>query len=141
MPKYPNLLSENLGEARSLRHSICPKCVRSPKVNKYNSFATLFRLIAPSVNVSVYLIYPTPSYLTLGSLLSSLKLALMAALSFCTTALSSAIVFEARTLRMNCFTASVQPRPSSILEFILQELIVISGHETRFVEGVSKMFA
>ena len=36
--------------------------------------------------------------------LSSLKLARIAALSFCTTALSSAIVFEARTLRMNCFT-------------------------------------
>lgn len=28
----------------------------------------------------------------------------MAALSFCTTALSSAIVLAARTLRMNCFT-------------------------------------
>jgi hypothetical protein len=44
------------------------------------------------------------SYLTLESPLSSLKLALIAALSFCTTARSSAIVFEARTLRMNCFT-------------------------------------
>jgi hypothetical protein len=28
----------------------------------------------------------------------------MAALSFCTTARSSAIVFAARTFRMNCFT-------------------------------------
>jgi hypothetical protein len=28
----------------------------------------------------------------------------MAALSFCTTARSSAMVLEARTLRMNCFT-------------------------------------
>jgi hypothetical protein len=47
-------------------------------------------------------------YLTFESPLSSLKLALMAALSFCTTARSSAIVFEARTLRMNCFTANSQ---------------------------------
>lgn len=46
------------------------------------------------------------SYLTLESPLSSLKLARMAALSFCTTALSSAIVLEARTLRMNCFTGA-----------------------------------
>ena len=46
----------------------------------------------------------TASYLTLESPLSSLKLALIAALSFCTTARSSAIVFAARTLRMNCFT-------------------------------------
>lgn len=37
--------------------------------------------------------------------LSSLKLALIAALSFCTTARSSAMVFAARTLRINCFTA------------------------------------
>ena len=40
----------------------------------------------------------------LWSPLSSLKLARMAALSFCTTDLSSAIVLEARTLRMNCLT-------------------------------------
>lgn len=40
-----------------------------------------------------------------GSWPSSRKLALMAALSFCTTALSSAIVLAARTLRMNCLTA------------------------------------
>jgi len=38
--------------------------------------------------------------------LSSLKLALIAALSFCTTARSSAMVFAARTLRMNCFTVN-----------------------------------
>ena len=43
-------------------------------------------------------------HLILASPLSSLKLALIAALSFCTTARSSAMVFEARTLRMNCFT-------------------------------------
>jgi hypothetical protein len=42
--------------------------------------------------------------LTFESWLSSLKLARMAALSFCTTALSSAMVLEARTLRMNCLT-------------------------------------
>lgn len=42
--------------------------------------------------------------LIFASPLSSLKLALIAALSFCTTALSSAMVLEARTLRMNCFT-------------------------------------
>jgi len=46
--------------------------------------------------------------LTFESPLSSLKLALMAALSFCTTARSSAIVFDARTLRMNCFTVEYQ---------------------------------
>jgi len=44
-------------------------------------------------------------YLTLELWLSSRKLALMAALSFCTTALSSAIVLAALTLRMNCLTA------------------------------------
>jgi hypothetical protein len=48
------------------------------------------------------------TYLTFESPLSSLKLALIAALSFCTTARSSAIVFEARTLRMNCFTVNSQ---------------------------------
>jgi hypothetical protein len=48
------------------------------------------------------------TYLTFESPLSSLKLALMAALSFCTTARSSAMVFEARTLRMNCFTTNSQ---------------------------------
>lgn len=36
--------------------------------------------------------------------LSSLKLARIAALSFCTTALSSAIVLADLTLRMNCLT-------------------------------------
>ena len=46
-----------------------------------------------------------PTHLTLESWLSSLKLARMAALSFCTTARSSAIVFAARTFRMNCLTA------------------------------------
>lgn len=43
-------------------------------------------------------------YLTLWSALSSLKLARMDALSFWMTALSSAMVFAARTLRMNCLT-------------------------------------
>lgn len=28
-------------------HSIWPKCVRSPRVNKYNNLATLFRLFMP----------------------------------------------------------------------------------------------
>lgn len=46
----------------------------------------------------------SPTHLILASPLSSLKLARIAALSFCTTARSSAMVFEARTLRMNCFT-------------------------------------
>jgi hypothetical protein len=48
---------------------------------------------------------PAATHLTFESWLSSLKLARMAALSFCTTARSSAMVLEARTLRMNCFTA------------------------------------
>lgn len=92
VPRYPNLLSAKRGDANSLRHSICPKCVRSPSVKRYSSFATLFRR-------------------TLESPLSSRKLARIAALSFCTTARSSAMVFDARTLRMNCFTmrSSVQP--------------------------------
>ena len=51
----------------------------------------------PSLGIAVL-------YLTLESPLSSRKLARIAALSFWTTARSSAIVFEARTLRMNCFT-------------------------------------
>lgn len=46
------------------------------------------------------------THLTPESWLSSLKLARMAALSFWTTARSSAIVFAARTFRMNCFTGS-----------------------------------
>lgn len=41
---------------------------------------------------------------------SSLKLALMAALSFCTTARSSAMVLAARTLRMNCLTVECEQR-------------------------------
>ena len=85
VPKYPSLLSAKRGDASSFRHSICPKCVRSPSVKRYRSFATLFRR-------------------TFESPLSSRKLARMAALSFCTTARSSAMVFEARTLRMNCLT-------------------------------------
>lgn len=47
------------------------------------------------------------AYRTLWSPLSSRKLALMAALSFCTTARSSAMVFAARTLRMNCLTGGL----------------------------------
>lgn len=65
------------------------------------------------------------SYLTLWSPLSSLKLARMAALSFWTTARSSAMVFEARTLRMNCFTTNYQSRRLEEGYFEpLQELIV-----------------
>lgn len=44
------------------------------------------------------------AYRMLWSPLSSRKLARMAALSFWMTARSSAMVFAARTLRMNCFT-------------------------------------
>lgn len=44
------------------------------------------------------------SHLTLGSWLSSRKLARMEALSFWMTARSSAMVLAALTLRMNCFT-------------------------------------
>jgi hypothetical protein len=107
VPKYPNLLSANRGDARSFRHSIWPKCVRSPRVKRYSSFATLFRLLKGS-DKATSSSFRVVSYLTLESPLSSLKLALMAALSFCTTARSSAIVFEARTLRMNCFTTRGQ---------------------------------
>lgn len=42
--RCPRRLSANRGEARSFKHSICPKWVRSPKVKRYRSFATLFRL-------------------------------------------------------------------------------------------------
>lgn len=44
------------------------------------------------------------AHLTLGSWLSSRKLARMEALSFWMTARSSAMVLAALTLRMNCFT-------------------------------------
>jgi len=85
VPRYPSRLSAKRGEANSFRHSIWPKCVLSPSVKRYSSFATLFLR-------------------TFESWLSSLKLARMAALSFCTTARSSAMVLAARTFRMNCFT-------------------------------------
>jgi len=47
-------------------------------------------------------------HLTAWSPLSSRKLARMAALSFWMTALSSAMVFAARTLRMNCLTVGLE---------------------------------
>ena len=50
--------------------------------------------------------------------LSSRKLARMAALSFCTTARSSAMVLEARTLRMNCFTVDVGRQLSWLVALI-----------------------
>ncbi len=89
-----------------MRHSICPKCVRSPRVKRYRSFATLFRLQGSTAGqqISRCASRKVTSYLTPGSPLSSLKLVRIAALSFWITALSSAIVFAARTLRMNCFT-------------------------------------
>ena len=67
-------------------------------------------------------------HLMLWSPLSSLKLARIAALSFCTTDLSSAIVFEARTLRMNCFTVHEISSSSLRLdgEVNLQELMAAS---------------
>lgn len=49
-------------------------------------------------------------HLALWFVLSSLKLARMFALSFWMTALSSAMVFAARTLRMNCLTVGVAGR-------------------------------
>ena len=115
VPKYPNLLSANRGDASSFRHSICPKCVRSPSVKRYRSFATLFRR-------------------TFESPLSSRKLARMAALSFCTTALSSAMVFDARTLRMNCLTVALSDHASMDLIWTLRELIVVG------VEGDGRVF-
>ena len=59
-----------------------------------------------------------PAYRKSELWLSSLKLARMAALSLCTTALSSAIVLDARTLRMNCFTV-VQPHQYCCLDIAL----------------------
>jgi hypothetical protein len=48
----------------------------------------------------------------------------MAALSFCTTARSSAMVFEARTLRMNCFTVLVSVQAGKVVDIgCAQELI------------------
>ena len=47
----------------------------------------------------------------------------MAALSFCMTDLSSAIVLEARTLRMNCFTGNCQRVPRIHKLVHLRELI------------------
>lgn len=104
VPRYPKRLSANRGEASSLRHSIWPKWVRSPSVKRYNSLATLFRLYVCEHHSPIAIVVIVYAYRTLESWLSSLKLALIAALSFCTTALSSAIVFAARTFRMNCLT-------------------------------------
>jgi hypothetical protein len=47
VPKYPNRLSANFGDASSFKHSICPKCVLSPRVKRYKSLATLLRLRCP----------------------------------------------------------------------------------------------
>lgn len=44
VPRYPSLLSAKRGDANNLRHSIWPKCVRSPSVKRYSSLATLFLL-------------------------------------------------------------------------------------------------
>lgn len=44
VPRYPSLLSAKRGDANSLRHSIWPKCVRSPSVKRYSNLATLFLL-------------------------------------------------------------------------------------------------
>jgi hypothetical protein len=67
-------------------------------------------VVAPALGNQLVLgqVQRAESYLTLESPLSSLKLALIAALSFCTTARSSAIVLEARTFRINCFTRNGQ---------------------------------
>jgi hypothetical protein len=45
VPRYPKRLSAKRGEASNFRHSICPKCVLSPNVKRYNSLATLFLLL------------------------------------------------------------------------------------------------
>lgn len=42
--RWPRRLSANRGDARSFRHSTWPKWVRSPRVKRYSSFATLLRL-------------------------------------------------------------------------------------------------
>lgn len=42
--RCPRRLSAKRGDASSFRHSIWPKCVRSPRVNRYRSLATLLRL-------------------------------------------------------------------------------------------------
>jgi hypothetical protein len=79
------------------------------------------------------------AHLMLASPLSSLKLALMAALSFCTTARSSAIVLEARTLLMNCFTVNVliHAKPKSAKSLYARELMAAS----RTPDGQDREFA
>jgi hypothetical protein len=66
-------------------------------------------------------------HLTAWSVLSSRKLARIAALSFWMTALSSAMVFAARTLRINCLTVgfeTCQPGP------IRNRQVVLGGRDT-----------
>ena len=73
-----------------------------PKGEKIQQFG---HIVSPDYALAlVKSAYASLQNLLLESPLSSLKLARMAALSFCTTALSSAIVLAARTLRINCFT-------------------------------------
>ena len=107
--RWPRRLSAKRGDASSFRHSIWPKCVRSPRVNRYRSLATLLRLwmchCQPKNGRGAQVGAPE-AYRILWSCVSSRKLARIAALSFWMTALSSAIVLAARTLRMNCFTAT-----------------------------------
>jgi hypothetical protein len=84
-------------------------------VKRYSSFATLFRLYQKGNLVSIGHAREDRAaspYLTLWSALSSLKLARIEALSFWMTARSSAMVFAARTFRMNCFTARVGSKVS-----------------------------
>lgn len=107
VPRYPRRLSAKRGEASSFRHSIWPKWVRSPRVKRYSNLATLFLLGGASAG-SGEAGCLRGHYRTLESWLSSRKLARMAALSFCTTARSSAMVLAARTLRINCLTFGTQ---------------------------------
>ena len=80
-------------------------------------------IVAPILSISIpfsptispsWLLNVCKMYLRSELWLSSRKLARIAALSFCTTARSSAMVLEARTLRMNCFTIASYRQPFAV---------------------------
>jgi len=71
VPRYPSLLSAKRGDANSLRHSIWPKCVRSPSVKRYNNLATLFLLATHRKPNPLYLQKPSSApYVGISALFS-----------------------------------------------------------------------
>ena len=153
VPRYPNRLSANRGDARSLTHSICPKCVRSPRVNRYLRVSLFYFLIQrtgwggrhSSLRTFCCLTFP------LGS---SRKLVRMAADSFCITApintvnthsnrtrilRSSAIVFAALTdLMKDLRVLIVQRRGRWGKPDTSQPTVILNPSGRVFVQGLGR---